>query len=535
MESIPRALTQPFAGQVADSFWVSLKYFNVYRITVVAVFLGSALAYHDELPLGQHSLPVFLYTCGAYLLSALVFQAAMFMVRDKFNVHLTLQVFADIAAITILMYASGGVKSGLGVMLLISLTGAALMAPTRLIFLYAALAAIALLIEQGYWVLVFDVPASNYLQPGLLSIGYFATAGITSQLAQRVVANETLARQRGRALQSQQRVNQLVLADMQDGVLVLDRDGRVTQANPQGARLLGIERLTGANLATLLPEAADHWLQWREALADLQRPAPGACDVSSRGRELRLRFIDAGTEESLTVAFIEDMTRIRERAQQLKLAALGRLTANIAHEIRNPLSAISHAAELLGEDDGGPESARLTRIIRDNTVRLERLVSDVLQLNRRDRVEAERVHLNQWLKAFVEEFTRNEAIPPDRLSVEVTRETLVRFDRSHLHQVLWNLLRNAVRHASDARGAVRLVANVTGDQVELNVMDDGDGVSKSNQGQLFEPFFTTFSTGTGLGLYLARELCAANGATLEYVEESAGGHFRIVCEEAVTA
>ena len=347
---------QHFAERVPESFWVSLKYFNIYRITVVAVFLGTALTYHDELPLGQHSLPLFLYACGVYLLAACVFQAAMFLLRERFNVQLTLHVFADIAAITILMYASGGMKSGLGVMLLISLTGAALVAPRRLTYLYAALAAIAVLLEQGYWVLVFDVPTSNFLQPGLLSIGYFATAGITSQLAQRVVANETLARQRGRALRSQQRVNQLVLADMQDGVLVLDREGRVAQANPQGARLLGIERLAGADFGALLPEAAGRWSDWRRDSGESGTAAPGVFDVSTRGRDLRVRFIDAGTEEEFTVAFIEDMTRLREQAQQLKLAALGRLTANIAHEIRNPLSAISHAAELLGEDQrsGGP-------------------------------------------------------------------------------------------------------------------------------------------------------------------------------------
>ena len=526
---------QPFIERVPESFWVSLKYFNIYRITVVAVFLGTALTYHDELPLGQHSLSLFLYVCGVYLLAACVFQAAMFLLRERFNVQLSLHVFADIAAITVLMYASGGMKSGLGVMLLISLTGAALVAPRRLTYLYAALAAIAVLIEQGYWVLVFDVPTSNFLQPGLLSIGYFATAGITSQLAQRVVANENLARQRGRALRSQQRVNQLVLADMQDGVLVLDREGRVAQANPQGARLLGIERLAGADFGALLPEAAGRWSVWRRDAREGGPAAPGVFDVSTRGRELRVRFIDAGTEEEFTVAFIEDMTRLREQAQQLKLAALGRLTANIAHEIRNPLSAISHAAELLGEDQRSEDQARLTRIIRDNTLRLDRLVSDVLQLNRRDRVESEKIHLNVWLKGFLEEFARNESVAPECLELEVASGAWVRFDRGHLHQVLWNLLRNAARHATRAPGSVRFVVRTPANQVELNVIDDGLGVSKSNQGQLFEPFFTTFSAGTGLGLYLARELCAANGATLEYVDDTPGGHFRIVCEEAVSA
>ncbi len=528
--------------RVPESFWVSLRYFNVYRIAVVAVFLGTSLAYHDELPLAQHSRALFLYACGAYLVIACVFQAAMFLMRERFNLQLTLHVFADIVALTLLMYASGGMKSGLGVMLLISLTGAALVAPKQLTFLYAALAAIAVLIEQGYWVLVLDAPTSNFLQPGLLSMGYFATAGITNQLAQRVVTNETLARQRGRALRSQQRVNQLVLADMQDGVIVLDRDGRVAQANPQSARMLGVDRLTGREFASLLPEAAGKLAAWRREAAERAGAKPAVFDLSSRGRDLRVRFIDAGTEEEFTVAFFEDLTRLREQAQQFKLAALGRLTANIAHEIRNPLSAISHAAELLGEgqpqegsgSDGG-DNLRLTRIIRDNTLRLERLVSDVLQLNRRDRVEPERIHLTQWLRGFIEEFSRNESVAAERLRLETPLDAWVRFDRGHLHQVLWNLMRNAARHATGAPGAVRVVVDGSGNQVELNVIDDGQGVTKAIQGQLFEPFFTTFSAGTGLGLYLARELCAANGAVLEYVDGAPGAHFRIVCEEAATA
>jgi len=228
------------------------------------------------------------------------------------------------------------------------------------------------------------------------------------------------------------------------------------------------------------------------------------------------------------VVFVEDMTRSREQAQQLKLAALGRLTANIAHEIRNPLSAISHASELLAEERRDLDRRRLTRIIFDNTVRLERLVADVLQLNRRDRVAAERTVLGEWLRLFLGEFVANEDVPADRFVIEPSRAWIA-FDREHLRQVVWNLLRNAVRHARQEPGAVRLAARAFGDKVEFSVTDNGPGVPATVQGQLFEPFFTTDSKGTGLGLYLARELCAANDASLEYVADGPGAHFRIVC------
>ena len=324
------------------------------------------------------------------------------------------------------------------------------------------------------------------------------------------------------------RINQLVIADMQDGVLVLDLDGRVAQHNPQAQRLLDAGSLMGIEVARLLPGFGDRWRDWRASDS-----AAARAELELRGRGLRLRLMETG--EDLAVLFVEDTTRSREEAQRLKLAALGRLTANIAHEIRNPLSAIIHAAELLGEEKSGPARARLTRIIHDNTLRLERLVSDVLQLNRRNRAVSDRVALNSWLAAFVEDFAANEAVPASRFHVEIARDVTVEFDREHLHQVLWNLLRNAVHHAPAQDGVVRVVLNAYGDQVELNVIDNGPGVAREIQGQLFEPFFTTESKGTGLGLYLARELCTANHAALEYVAETRGAHFRVLCREARAA
>jgi two-component system sensor histidine kinase PilS (NtrC family) len=517
-------------GRTPESFWISLRYFNVYRMAVAALFLGITLFYGDALNLGSYQLNVFRAVCVGYLALGAVFHSLLRNLKDLFNLQLSAHVALDILAITLLMYASGGIRSGLGVMLLISLTGAALVAPRRLSLLYAALAAIALLLEQTYWVLKFDASEANYLQPGLLAIGGFAGAGVVGWLAQRVAANEQLARERGRALETQLRVNQLVIADMQDGVLVLDRDGRVAQHNPQAQRLLGPGSLRGMELARLLPGFGERWRAWNAGDASATRS-----EFDLRGRGLRLRLMETGAAEQLAVVFVEDTTRSREEAQQLKLAALGRLTANIAHEIRNPLSAISHAAELLAEQRRASDRGRLTRIIHDNTRRLERLVSDVLQLNRRDRAVADRVALDAWLPAFVEDFAANEAVAPGRIAVESAGGADVEFDREHLRQVLWNLLRNGARHAREEPGSVRLVTGVYGDQVELNVIDNGPGVARAIQGQLFEPFFTTESKGTGLGLYLARELCAANRAVLEYVDDMQGAHFRLTCRRAPPA
>ena len=509
-----------------ESFWTALRLFNLYRIALAALFLGLALLYSSAFSLGAHRLDLFRATAAIYLVLASMAYSVLRQLRQRFRLQLSLHVGLDIVATTVLMYASGGLRSGLGAMLLISLIGAALLAPPRLALGYAAAATIALLTEQSVWVLRGDALPASFLQPGLLAIGCFASTGVTSWLVQRVAASEHLARQRGRELARQMRVNQLVIEDMQDGVLVLDAAGRILQHNPSAQRLLGAEALRGAELARIAPATVGAWRRWRSGAGAPQ------CEIELRGRGLRLRMVEVGGGEDLSVVFVEDRTRALEEARHSKLAALGRLTANLAHEIRNPLAAIGHAAELLGEDPAGAERERLCRIIGDNTRRLERLVADVLQLNRRDRAAAERIELDGWLDPFVEEFALSESLPREQVALELGRPVAVRFDREHLRRVLWNLLRNAVRYARPAIGCVRIVVGAFGGQVEINVLDNGPGVPREHQGQLFEPFFTTDGKGTGLGLYLARELCAANGAVLEYVPGGRGAHFRIVCAEA---
>lgn len=511
--------------QPPESFWISLQYFNLYRIVVALLFLGATYFAYEPISFGAHDMRLFRAVSVGYLILGIALQFVLRSVRERFNLQLSAHALADVIVIPLLMYASGGMRSGLGVMLLISLTGAGLVAPLRLNFLYAALASIAVLLEEFYWVLALDLPSASVVPAGLLSMGYLATAGATGWLAQRLAANERLARERGRALANQMRVNQLVIADMQDGVLLLDRQGRIVEHNPQAMRLLGMDGLRELPLAAVLPGLEASWRSWRDSGG---RPHV-VVDLEARGREVRARLLDTGTDDQITVVFVEDMTRSREQAQQLKLAALGRLTANIAHEIRNPLSAISHASELLAEERRDPHRHRLTRIIHDNTLRLERLVADVLQLNRRDRVAAQRIALNAWLRLFLDEFIANESVPADRVVIEPSRDVWVEFDREHLRQVVWNLLRNAVRHARAEPGGVRIASRAFGDKVELSITDNGPGVPDAIQGQLFEPFFTTDSKGTGLGLYLARELAAANGAGLEYVKGGPGAQFRIVC------
>jgi len=511
--------------ETEGSFWISLRYFNFYRIGVASVFLLAVIIYGNELALGNHDIAAFRYTSMAYLGVAIAYHIVLRKSPAHFSFQLTLHVITDVVAITLLMYASGGMRSGLGVMLLISLAAAAMVSRGRLMLFYAAIASIALLLEQSYWVLFQDAPTAAFLQPGLMSIGYFATALITNQLAQRLIVNERVARQRGTDLANQLRINQLVIQDVQDGVLVVDGNGLVRQHNRSVSGLLGREPPELGQIDEYSDELARRLAAWRGGGG----PASVSLRLPVSGRLVRARFVPAGTAGgSVDLVFLEDLSKLQEQAQQLKLAALGRLTANIAHEIRNPLSAMRHAGDLLVEESRSSQRDRLVQIIRDNTERLDRMVRDVLQLSRRDRVQPEAIRLRPYLLAFVDEFAVKENVPRECLVVEAELEVAVDFDRVHLNQVLWNLLGNACRHSKRRGGSVRLQASQRANRVELHVIDDGYGVPRELQAQLFEPFFTTFASGTGLGLYIARELCAANGATLDYLDREQGADFRIL-------
>ncbi len=248
------------------------------------------------------------------------------------------------------------------------------------------------------------------------------------------------------------------------------------------------------------------------------------------GRPVRARFLPRG-EGGNVLIFLEDVGRLQQEAQQVKLAALGRLTANMAHEIRNPLSAISQAAELLVDEPPGPGEKRLINIIGDNAQRLNRLVAEVMELGRRDRASPEPIVVRDFLRQVLDELSLREPGSTARISIELPDKFSLCFDRGHLHRVISNLLSNALRYASPDAGAIRIVGELDRfpNRVGLHIIDDGKGIDAQQRNQIFEPFFTTHAAGTGLGLYIARELCEANGARLILLENAPGAHFCLSC------
>lgn len=512
------------------TFWRSLHYFNAYRLGLAIVLLMVSHFFTAYTDFGHDQPDAFVYVCLVYLLFAFIFQTWLHGSPHAFNLQLTLQVLVDIVILTLLMYFSGGARSGLTFLLLVVLAASGLVGQGRLNLFYAALATLAVLLEQTLRILQLNAELADYMYSGIVSIGFFATAFSARLLAQRVVRNEDLARQRGRELAGQLSINERIIRDMQDGVLIVDRRGEIRQFNPRSEALLGMEAARSGprpSLAHFSTELTDIHQQWLHA-ADSQSVT--RVPFSCRGRSLEARLLRTGTDGQALI-YVEDLEHVREQAQQLKLAALGRLTANMAHEIRNPLAAISHAAELLPDEQREATRARLARIINDNSLRLNRLVSEVLELGRRDRAQPERLRLRDFMPRLIDEQTLHEPQLQACMQLSITGDPFLFFDRQHLERVLNNLLSNALRHGTQAAAGIRVEVfshmNPEGLSMttEVHVIDDGPGISPEMVAQIFEPFYTTHSQGTGLGLYIARELCEANGAQLTIAENAPGAHF----------
>lgn len=505
---------------ISESYWRSLRYFNVYRL-IIALMLALVGVQGGDWDTGSivGGTRFFTFVSLAYLVACAVAVVSLWQTTRCFNLHLSLIVAIDTVFLLTMMHAMGGLRSGLGVLLLISLAAAGLVGHGRLVLSYAAFASLGLLLQQAYQGLLSEFEGVAFFRAGLFSLAFFATAISARLLARRVLSSEELAQRRGRDLSRQLKLTNRVIAMLDDGVLVVSPYGQILQANPRARDLLSLDEPALGALAATWPELAEEFLAWQcGSVAHL-----AALRFGPSGPVLSVRFLPVDFPGGDSLIFLQDLGHQRELAQRMKLAALGRLTANIAHEIRNPLSAIRHATELLAEDVHDRSGARLLRIVLDNTQRLDGIVTDVLELGRRDRVERKPIKLAEFLPLFVQQFEVAQKISPGRISIR-SSPAVIQFDTTHLHQVLWNLLGNAMRYASSRPGAVVLEVAPNGEPA-LSIVDDGPGIPEEQRAQLFEPFVTTHAHGSGLGLFIARELCEANGASLEYRPGDVGACF----------
>jgi two-component system sensor histidine kinase PilS (NtrC family) len=531
---------QALSAESRETFWRSLQTLNATRI-VIALVLLLYLSFGGK-GARAHSPHLYAETCVAYLMAAILFGLLTAWWRRRFLAQLGFQIACDIALISLLYLSAGGASSGLAILYLFPLAGAAILAPLVLALFSASLVTLVLIGESA-WRVFFGRGEAPLLQSGVYGAAFFAMVVLVSRLAAKLIGQEELAARRGADLKIQQAINRIVMADVGDGILVVGSDGHVFTSNPAAQRMLALSgegvdfRLSETAALAPIAQAFSAWLGWAPdgAAPDGQGAfvtiKPGQDDGigpvlrsvrPDLAAHLKLRFARVDTvdhEAGRCVIFLQDVTAIENQAQQLKLASMGRLTASIAHEVRNPLSAIGHATALLAEDLAEPSHARLLKIVGDNVARVNRMVEDILQLSRKVQPHSEPLVLGAFLAELRTEFQETHALAEDMISVGGAAATNapVRFDALHLREVVVNLLTNAIRYASATAGSIRLfVVSAAPGRMELHVQDDGPGITPEVRAHLFEPFYTTSSKGTGLGLYLARELCLNNDAMLDY-------------------
>ncbi|MFB9245879.1 HAMP domain-containing histidine kinase [Massilia antarctica] len=530
------------SAESRDTFWRSLQALTATRI-VISLVLLAYLAF-DQKDVASASYHLYTETCMAYLVLAGAFVLASVYVRNHFLMQVVLQIAVDIAVISVLYMAAEASRGSLVILYLFPLAGAAILAPRLLALFSAALVTLFLLTDSLYQVFLGE-SGMPLTQAGLYGAAFFAIVMVVSRLAARLIRQEELAARHGADLKIQQAINQIIIADVDDGILVVDRDGHIFAGNPAAQHMLGLANGDSGFALSEVPAlepVAHAFSEWQQqvgpaTVAGVARAAfvtvkpyrdSGGGDAGTAawsGRRdlaahLKLRFARVDTVDEASercVIFLQDVTAIENQAQELKLASMGRLTASIAHEVRNPLSAIGHATALLAEDLHEPGQARLLKIVGDNVARVNRMVEDILQLSRKVQPNGDPLLLGPFLNDLKAEFDETQGVADDIVWLGNTGAVPVRFDALHLREVLINLLTNALRYASGGVGSIRVyVVTDSAGGMELHVQDDGPGITPDVRAHLFEPFYTTSSKGTGLGLYLARELCLNNAAMLDY-------------------
>ncbi len=505
-------------------YWKLLYLFNVYRLTLNAIFITFSFVNVVPSVLGKYDEKLFLTITWIYLGFTFISFISIRQHWPAFHSQVLTQVLTDIIIITLLMHASGGLNSGVGMLLIIVVAGGSLLTEGKIAFFFAAIASLAILTQVWITGLYFSAVYYEYYtqHSGLLGITFFATAFVTYTLAQRIWINENLARRRGIELENLNRLNAEIIRHIQSGIIVIDIAYQIHLCNDAAKKLLGILKNSEAKLLTAVaPELVEQVIHWRKtgkSPSSLFLPKAGEVELSASFSPLE----QIGKQDLLIV--LEDATLTAKKVQQLKLVALGRLTAKISHEIRNPLNIISQAGQLLIESHLSEKQLNFTQLITKHTQRINQLIESVLQLSRQGDTKIQSVDLGEWLPTFVNELILHQRLQQDDVVLENITPGIICFDKIQLYQVVSNICENGLRYSQTTPLLKFTLGKRQGSgKPFLDIVDHGQGMTQEVVEHLFEPFFTTEFTGTGLGLYVAKEICEANQATLQLFSNTGTG------------
>jgi two-component system sensor histidine kinase PilS (NtrC family) len=519
-----------------DLAWRVIGLVNLYRL-LVPLALYAVYAYSGEnATVGSERPELFLWTCVVYFAAGVAIVAGGRRLLPNLRATTFVHAMVDAVAISLLLFSSGGVASGIGILFVVPVGAMALLADSRDAFLLAALVTMALFAQQIGGHVTGTASPYDYPTTGILGGIVFLVALLAWPIASRLRDTEATVRRQQVDLANLAQLSQYIVQNLRESIVVVDHENRIRLINESAAVLLGDRSAyPGALLGEASPQLLYLLETWRARSASDSLPSQTFV-ADDGGHVVQPHFAPlGGSEPTPVIVFLEDTELLAAKIQQSKLAGLGRLSASIAHEIRNPVGAMSHAAQLLGESHSlSEEDKRLTEIVRTNGDRVRQIIENVMSMARRESSRPERVILATWLGGFLEEFCATMQIPMSRLAISsLLGDVEVQVDPSQLRQIVWNLCENAVKYGVGEAGSVLIDLRVgrlaSTARPFLEVADRGPGIAAQHREKIFEPFFTGNERGTGLGLFLARELAQTNGATLLYEPRTSGGSlFRIV-------
>lgn len=515
-------------ANTSNYHWQALRLFNLYRVILALGFITLVFFDIDISFLGIFDTTLYEKSTITYVILSAFFLLLSLVYKKHYAWQANGPIFVDIVAITLIMHASGGLITGIGILLIVIVAAHSLLVPGKLSFFSAAFATLGLLMEQSYTVLVLNNPINVYSQVGLLGIVIFATSFVTNLLSQRARKSQIIVESQAQLLATSQQLNAYIVSAMHAGVLVLDNQYHIRLINLAAKKLLGINDdkilVDINNLPDPFSQYVKDHLQQGKTYPPLQ--------MYANGPQVRLTFHALGKPHSIgTLIFIYNVQEETRQAQDLKLASLGHLTANIAHELRNPLGAASHAAQLLAESQQlSQDDFHLVKMIKESCDRMNVVIQNVLSLSGRKATKIQTIKLIPWLKQFIKDLVIPH-IPTPLVTLDYEDEDItIQADPSQLTQILIILCENGLRYSlrKTKKATLLLRVNVTpNDAVCIDVIDQGDGVAVNVAKHIFEPFFTTENTGSGLGLYIAKELSEMNGARLSHQSIMDGYQFRL--------
>jgi two-component system, NtrC family, sensor histidine kinase PilS len=512
--------------------------YNLYRLLLALILLISYFYRSSTSPLGAADPSLFFNITIAYT----IFNAITLAMPERpllnsryMLLYFAIVILADILILAMICFASGGVSSSLAPLLIMPVASGSLLFGMRLSTFFAAVATIALFYGELYLYLTHLTNERYYLQTGLLGLLFFCAALGTQWIGGRIREKDLVNLRQAASIKALQKINQQIIARMQTGIVVVDLSGNILNMNTAARNLMGMaeaaptpasapnqnQNQNQTKVPPILQEQLMDWLQNAMHRPTLSRLSPGGAQIQANFAYLQ------GEKSPNIIIFLEDNSQLSSRAQHLKLMSLGRLTASIAHEIRNPLGAISHAAQLLRETPTlGRQEMRLLDIINTHTQRVNTIIQNILELSRYKPVTTEKIEMGEWLSSFASRLKTAYKFPIQLQFTPPNVPVLIQFNPSQLEQVITNLcdngLRYSLRHMGEAMITLALDTTSAGTTC-LDIIDEGLGVPENEIEQVFEPFFTTETTGTGLGLFICKELCEANQTRL-FFQRTADGH-----------